>query len=226
MHKKTTIIKGISALLLANMLAAGSAFAATSTIVITSTPLLAFNDIPDSGAIDSITVPTSDQEVTSDNDGQLASSKYLEVRDTRGCGGFSLTLGADTFLPLTSPELRDNLRVITNEDDAATGSSSGGVKYLTGFTGTQGVTAPLNVNSTTYTDPNLFTDSPFDVTDNILDNTLTLLGGNLTAPGGRTGTMHIGLSFYIIVPKYFPPNATPYYTTLTYTLADDTTGSC
>lgn len=201
-----------------------NAFAATSTITITSTPFLSFIDIPDSVQVHSITVPTVDTEITSDSDGFLSSPRFLRIQDTRGCGGLNLQAQADDFTPATTPEMKNELRLVTSTTDFVDAVVVGGVKYFAGFTGDQGITTPLNVAGPNFSDPTLFTGAPFDTVDNTLDSPLDLMQGNLTAPTGRSGAMQIDLSYYLLIPKYTPPNN--YYTTLTFTLSDDTTGVC
>lgn len=223
-HKKQILgwLAGTS--LLVSAFTAGSALAATSTITVTSTPLLSFANVPDPLSMGSISVPLADTELTSDSDGILPSSRYLVIEDTRGCGGLNLQLQADNFTPSTTPELKNELRVITSTADFIDGVVVNGVKYYSGFAGDQTITAPLNAPGINFSDPTLFTDPPFDTVDNTLDTPLDLLQGNLNAPTGRTGYMQINTVFYLLVPKLTVPN--DYYTTLTFTLSDDTTGSC
>lgn len=206
-------------LFLTTILASSNAFAATSTITITSTPFLSFSDIPDALSVGSLGVPTVDTEVTSDADGNLPVTRHLTIQDTRGCGGLNLQLQASAYTPAAQLS-RNNLRVITSTNDQLSEAVVGNVEYIAGFAGDQTITPPLNTASTTFSDPNIYT----AVANNSLDVARDLLQGNLTSPTGRTGEIHVSLSFYQLVPKLTIPN--DYYTTLTFTLSDDTTGVC
>lgn len=195
------------------------AFAATSTITVTSTPFLSFTDIPDPLSIGSLATPIADTELTSDADGNLPKARHLTIQDTRGCGGINLQLQADAYTPAGQLS-RNNLLVVSSTNDQLSESVVNNVEYIAGFSGDQTVTAPLNTASTTFSDPSIYT----AVSNNSLEIARDLLQGNLTAPTGRAGEMHISLSFYQLVPKLTIPN--DYYTTLTFTLSDDTTGVC
>lgn len=198
---------------------AGSALAATSTVTVTSTPFLSFTDVPDPLSLGSLTVPTADAELTSDADGNLSTSRHLTIQDNRGCGGLNLQLQTNAYTPAGQLS-RNDLRVITSTNDQESGTVVNNVEYLAGFSGDQNITAPLNTGSTTFSDPNTYT----AVANNSMDVARDLLQGNLSSPTGRTGQMHISLSFYQLVPKLTIPNE--YYTKLTFTLSDDTTGAC
>lgn len=232
---KTTLI--ISTILLTTSITN----ALTATVKITKTPHLAFYQIPESYRITSTqTPPTTDTELTSDQSNQdLPESRYLTIQDTRNCGGFTLQVSASEFQPSPTspnPSLNNGFRIITSTNDAISGanvetdSSYPGVKYYgengTNFIGTKQITAPLNVTTTNFADPTLFTQAPFNNGSNILtaNTPIDIMQGGLTAPAGRKGLMHLSLSYYLKIPKFTAPNN--YYTTLTYTLIDNTSGSC
>lgn len=210
-----------SAFFLASTIIAGSsAFAATSSIIVTSSPYISFVDIPNSISLGILPVPTADTNLLSDSDGQLPSSRHLTIVDNRGCGGINLQVQANSFTPASTQVIPDNLLVVTSTNTAETGTDVNNIKYLSGFTGDQTATAPLNTASTTFSDPATFT----AVSNNSLEVARDIIDGTLTAPTGRTGQMHVGMSFYLSIPKYTTPG--DYYTMLTYTLSDDTSGSC
>lgn len=219
-RKKQTLAWICGALLLVTVAVSSSAFAATSTISVTSTPFLSFTDVPDPFSMGSLTVPTADMELTSDGDGNLPATRHLTIQDTRGCGGLKLQLQAGAFAPASTQVTAANLKVVTSTSDQLSEPVVGNVEYITGFTGDQTITAPLNTASTTFSDPNVYT----AVANNSLDVARDLLQGNLSAPAGRTGEMHVSISFYLLVPKLTLPS--DYATTLTFTLSDDTTGVC
>jgi len=219
--------------------------ALTSTIKITRSPYLAFNTIPtpfniSNNQSSTVTVPTTDTQLTSNQSSQpLPETNYLTVQDTRGCGGFNLQVSANAFTPApTAPNtsLNNDFRIITSTNDNITGTnvetdaSNPGIKYYgeddTTFTGTKGIVAPLNITTTNFADPTLFTSAPFNTGSNILtpNTQIDLMQGGLTAPNGRNGLMHLSLSYYITIPKFTIPNT--YYSTITYTLTDNTSGSC
>lgn len=221
MIKKTKLLIAISCvLLLINAGISSISYAATSTITVTSTPYLSFIDVPDSIEIGDLITPTSDTALFSDSNGiNLPSSRHLTIRDTRGCGGLNLQLQADSFTPSSTQIIPNNLRVVTTTADQESGTVVSNVEYLSGYTGDQTITAPLEAGSTDFGTSTTFTSKT-----NSLETARDLLQGNLTAPTGRDGQIHISTSFYLLVPKLTIPN--DYYTTLTYTLSDDTTGTC
>lgn len=204
-------------------------YGATSTITISSTSYLSFSEIPKTFILNStpLTVPTSDQIMTSDTGDKLEPAKALTVMDNRNCGGFNLTMQASNFEPSAS-NLNDNFRVITSPKTTKYTNNvltENGVNYLDGFTGIKNMEAPLNVETADFSAAGNFTS--FGNT-NTLNKTITLLSGPLTAPDGRNGEMNINLSFYISISKYQPPPSVgdQYYSTLTFTLSDATTGTC
>ena len=221
------------------MLTLSQASALTSTIKITRSPYLAFTQIPSPLNLTTST-PTTDKQLTSDQSSQqLPEDRYITIQDTRGCGGFNLQISADAFTPTpTAPNtsLNTDFRIITSTNDNITGtnvetdSSNPGIKYYgednTTFSGTKGIVAPLNVTTTNFADPTLFTSAPFNTGSNILTagTQIDLMQGGLTAPSGRNGLIHLSTSYYITIPKFTIPNN--YYTTITYTLTDNTSGSC
>jgi hypothetical protein len=219
-HKQQILILLACTIFLTSALISGKTFAATSTITITSTPFLSFNDIPDSFQIGSLTVPTVNTSLYSDSDGiNLPASRHLTIKDSRKCGGLNLQLQADTFLPFQTPDLRNTLRVVTTTADQLQGTVVNNVEYLEGFSGDQAIIAPLEAGSTNFGKASTFTSL-----NNTLNTPIDLLQGKLNAPAGRDGEIHISVSFYLEIPKLYIPNS--YHTTLTYTLSDDTIGTC
>ena len=219
-QKKQLVLSALCAGSLLSTLIASSAFAATSTIIVTSSPYLAFVSIPDSMSIGSFSVPTSDMELTSDSNGTLPPSRWLTIQDNRGCGGLNLQLQANNFTPVSTDVTTDNLRVVTSASTFYDGPVVNNIKYNSAFVGDQTATAPLNAGTINFSDPVTFT----SLGNNSLDVARDLIDGPLTSPTGREGQMHIGVSFYLFVPKY--TSAGDYYSTLTYTLSDDTSGVC
>lgn len=209
-----------SAFFLATTIMSGMALAATSTITITSSPFLSFVSVPESFSIANISVPTSDLEITSDPDGNLQPSRWLTIADTRGCGGLNLQVEASAFTPASTQVIANNLRVVTSPSTFYDGPVVNNIKYNPTFTGDQTATAPLSAGSINFSDPSTFT----AVGNNSLEVARDVIAGTLTAPTGREGQMHVGMSFYLSLPKFTAPNA--YHTTLTFTLADDTSGTC
>lgn len=199
-----------------------TAHGATSGVIVEYIPYLSFQNIPDSFILGSTSVPIADTSFMSDSGDTLPVSRHLTVVDNRDCGGFNLLLSASNFS--VSPTLNNSFRVVTSTQDAISESVVSGVKYYTGFSGAQTVAAPLNVTTSEFNDIALFTDAPFDTTDNILNEPIDVLQAPLTAPNGRVGTMHVSMSFALTVPKLTIPGNN--YTTLTFTLSDDTSGTC
>lgn len=232
-HRATIgLVFFITALALVNLLYASSAWAAGSTITITSNPYLSFLNIPDSLTLGAApyTVPVTNLSLVSDENGLLPSSRSLTLQDTREDGGFLLQLDASEFLPTPATDLRNGLRIVTSP--ASTLYSDivpvNGVKYLpadgeTAFIGNQTVNAPLTATGTAFSDTTTFT----AVSGNVLNTTVDILDGCLTS-GGRKGKMNVHVSYNMDVPKYTVPPATgdQYYSTLTYTLSDYTPESC
>lgn len=206
------------------------------SIDVTRTPYLSFNSIPESYSFGAVPTSIADTNIFSDSNGPLPANQVLIVRDTRGSGGF--TLQATTSGPFTAEGAptntipATNLRMVTSTSlvlifDAF---QNNGVIYLSGYAGTpdntstQTVIAPLNATSNQFG-----TVAPFDEVEtspmnNHMDTALTLMDGCLTASEGRVGYMAFGTSEVLLVPKYQQPGS--YSTTITYTLSDNTPGSC
>ncbi|HMR00778.1 MAG TPA: hypothetical protein PKA32_00120 [Candidatus Gracilibacteria bacterium] len=222
MQKRTSkrLIFFASIFFLATSIMSGMALAATSTITVTSSPYLSFVTIPESFSMANIVVPTSDLELTSDSNGVLPPNRWLTIQDNRGCGGLNLQLQANDFTPISTEITTSNLRVVTSASTFYDGPTINNITYNSGFVGDQTATAPLNAGTINFSNPTTFT----SLGNNSLDVPRDLIDGTLTAPTGRQGQMHFGLSFYLFVPKYTSPGN--YYTKLTYTLSDDTSGSC
>jgi len=213
------------------------AYAITSTIQVTHTPYLSFVQVPESFQIPESgpfpvqildnTIPTNYSDVL------LPEKRYLTVQDTRGCGGFNLQVTASAFQPAPTPpnpSLNDGLRILTSTYDAQTGTEENGVKYYAAeeetYTGEKGIIAPLNTASTDFNNTAIFSAPPFDNGSNIMltDTPVDIMQGELAAPLGRDGIMHLATTFALKIPKFYAPD--DYYTTLTFTLTDATTGTC
>jgi hypothetical protein len=228
--------------LYANTIIIAPTLAIDSTIQITRSPFLSFVQIPSSFSIaPAMSVPVSDTAVLSDSGASLPSSRYLTIQDTRNSGGLSLQVEASSFLPAPvspNPLLNNNFRMITSTADAITGTNVqtiNGIKYYgenrDAFAGPTNIVTPLNSSASDFSNPAIFTDSTFFTNPayftgygNILEPgiPLDLMQGCLNS-GGRNGFMHLSTSFHLIIPKFIAPN--DYYTTLTYTLMDNT-GTC
>lgn len=206
--------------------------AAESTITVTSTPFLAFTDIPDSFALGTFpyTVPVTDTHYFSDSSGVLPPSRSLTVQDTRENGGFILQMDAEAFQPSPPIDFRDNLKIVSSGFSDLYGDLTpvNGIIYLpadgeTGFIGDQTVSAPVNSVTIDFDDPTAYT----AVSGNTLNTTVDLMDGCLTS-GGRKGKMNVHLAFDALIPKYTvpPSSGDQYYTTLVYTLSDYTPVSC
>ncbi len=134
------------------------------------------------------------------------------------------------FLPAPATDFINNMRIVTTGvSELYSGETPvGGVVYLpadgeTAFIGGQSVSAPLNSATTNFSDQATFT----AVSGNVLNTTVDVLDGCLTS-GGRKGKMNVHTAYSLVVPKYTVPPATgdQYYSTLTYTLSDNTPVSC
>ncbi len=222
----------ITALTLINLIYASSTLAAESTITVTSTPFLAFTDIPDSFVLGTFpyTIPVTDTYYFSDSSGVLPSSRSLTVQDTRENGGFILQLSAEEFQPSPPIDFRDDLKIVSTGASDLYGDLTpvNGIIYLpadgeTSFIGDQTVSAPIDSPNINFDDSATF-DS---VSGNTLNTTVDLMDGCLTS-GGRKGKMNVHLAFDALIPKYTvpPSSGDQYYTTLVYTLSDYTPASC
>jgi hypothetical protein len=211
--------------------------AISTTIQITRAPFLSFINIPDSiTLIENQPVPVQDTVFISDSNvappAVLPTSRYLTVQDTRNSGGLKLQIEAAAFYPPPVPpntSLNNNFRIITSTADAVSGvnvTELAGIKYYgedsNNFVGPANIVAPLNTAVTNFTDPSIYTQAPFNDGRNILlaETPVDLMQGCLPSSQGRSGLMHLSTSFYLMIPKFTAPN--DYYTTLTYTLMDDT----
>ena len=102
-----------------------SAIAATSTVIVTSTPYLSFTDVPDSILMGTLTVPTANTALVSDIDGNLPAVNHLTISDTRGDGGLSLQIQASDFSPASEAMIPANIRVVTSTNDQLSESEIG-----------------------------------------------------------------------------------------------------
>ncbi|MBD3327749.1 hypothetical protein GF340_00420 [Candidatus Peregrinibacteria bacterium] len=227
-QKKPAVLTLITLLLTLNLIIASNAVAQSTTpttITITRNEFFSFVQTPANikinhpagGAVD-----IYDQTYFSNDNGEYPLDRQLIVRDTRNCGGFNVTLTANPFNDVTT--LNNGLRVVTHSQSSLAGNEMNGVKYIDGYTGDQNIIAPLNHSSGSFAIASTFTDPPFDTVDNVLDGPVDIMQAGLTAPDGHNGEMALGLAYAFTIPKYTPPNT--YFTLLTFTLTDDTTGTC
>ncbi len=241
MPRKKLIISGVLALTL-NLLFAGVVFGQNqvsdqSNVNVDRTGNLSFFAIPANFNFGAMAIPNQRTAAFSDagpsSFANLPVSKKLTVEDTRGAGGFTVTLSADgnfsdggsNTIPVSNTAPNDNLRVVTttnlnNSDNVPFPGASNGVIYESGFTGDQTVNAQINASGTLWGQTNTFT----SVTNNVLDTStpVNVLEGTLSSTQGRIGHMTVGVTSMLYIPQFQAPGQ--YITTLTWTLADSTTG--
>lgn len=223
-HKSTALLLALAVISAGNLALAGD-----SGIIIQSTPYLSFSNVPDSFLIDTVTTPTTDTAVLSDpaitTGNDLPAERAVVISDTRDCGGLTLQLSATALTAGANTIAKENLRIVTSDSINLPGTAVNGVLYISGDTIPQDITAPLNVGSADFSQASTFTSFNPDPDINKLNQTIDLMTGPLEGPtNGRNGEMGLGLSFYVNVPKY--QKAGEYSAKITYTLTDNTTGSC
>lgn len=217
-----------------NLLWAGAVLGQSyqSTVSINRTGSLSFDTIPTSFDFGAMAVPTqrtatfSDPTVTA---GSLPASKKITIQDTRGQGGFMVTLSANgnfldningvATIPVSNASPNDNLRIVTSPlFTGATGVTTNGIVYEPGFGGPQTITAEVGTASNNFADANTF----LNVSNNVLDTTVPVDVIDATLPGtdGRIGLMSTGVSAMLYIPAFQATGA--YATTLTWTLSDST----
>lgn len=197
----------------------------SSYITVSIEDEFSFTDIPDNVYLNSYITSYSGRGPKSQSGSTMDSTSYLIVKDKRNCGGFNLQISSTTTDPLT-------IRVISSTllSPALSGTTAGNIVYLTGFDGTpdagsvQNAVAPLNSTCSDFDSTSTYLIGGCVSNSNVLPTTLDLIQGNLTAPAGRDGEMGFGVAFYTWIPKLTAPGE--YIDTLTYTLSDDTTGTC
>lgn len=218
----------ITLLLTLNLVIASNAIAQSTTptnITITRNEFFSFVQTPANIKINHPaggTVNIVDQTYFSNDNGEFPLDRQLIIRDTRNCGGFNVTLNAAPFND--EPTLNNGLRVVTHPASSLPGTIVDGVKYLDGYSGDQSIITPVFLSNAGFAVENFYTDPPFDTVDNVLDGPVDIMQAGLTAPDGHNGEMALGLAYAFTIPKYTPPNT--YFTLLTFTLTDDTTGTC
>jgi hypothetical protein len=231
-HNKIRVFTLVSAItLLAAFLLPGTGFGQqASNIAITRTPYLSFYMLPDSFAFSSLTVPVVNTPVFSDPTidlsvpaSELPITRTLLVTDTRAKGGFNLQATATNFTGGTVPINNSSFRIVstTSTNMSAGHSDVDNVIYINDFTGEHGITAPLDAGAAAhFGHADTFTSVP----DNTLNNSVDILLGCVLPgpdPGpylGRNGTVGLGLSYDLIIPKFQPP--ADYTSTVTYTITD------
>ncbi|MFO0780827.1 MAG: WxL domain-containing protein [Candidatus Gracilibacteria bacterium] len=218
-----------------NLLWAGSVYGQSSnqsTVSVNRAGSLSFTSIPSSFDFGVNAVPSqrtaafSDGGVTS---GNLPSNKKITIQDTRGEGGFMVTISANGpfhdennthELAISNTSPNDNLRVVTTQSfDGAAGTTTGGMVYENGFVGDQTVVARIATAATNFGDETTFS----SVSNNILDTQIPVdvFDGTLPASSGRIGRVSAAAAAMLYIP---PLQASgQYVTTLTWTLSDSTT---
>lgn len=233
MRPQKNLIFGIVLALGINLLWVGSVLGqipAQSTVSINRTGNLSFASIPTSFDFGITTIPSqrvaafSDPTVTA---GSLPANKKLTIQDTRGEGGFTVTISANNnFINETSDTIaisnstpNDNLRIVTTPlFTGATGTTANGIVYDSSFTGAQTVVAELNTASNNFADANTF----LNVSNNVLDTTIPVdvFDGTLASTDGRIGLLSTGAAAMLYIPAFQATGQ--YVTTLTWTLSDST----
>ena len=236
MIKNKNLILGTFIILTLNMGWAGIAWGQSSnqsSVNVNRTGSLSFFAIPSSldfGTLGSPAVRTptfSDATVNGIELTNLPANKLISVLDTRGQGGFTVTLSANgdfsdggtNTIPVSNTSPNDNLRIVSTALlSGVTGTTAGGAIYETGFVGPQTVNMPINTAATDFGLETTFT----AVTNNSLDTAVPLVvfDGTLASTTGRIGKIDTGVSSMLYIPAY---QATGQYTTtLTWTLTDST----
>ncbi len=236
MTKNKKLIIGTFVILALNMGWAGIAWGQSSnqsSVNVNRTGSLSFFAIPASLDFGTLGSPSARTPTFSDSlvDGvelvNLPSSKLISVLDTRGQGGFTVTLSANgnfsdggtNTIRVSNVNPDDNLRIVTSSRlEGVTGTTAGGAIYETGFAGPQTVNMPINTAATDFGLEATFT----GVANNALDTAVPLVvfDGTLASTTGRIGKIDTGVSAMLYIPAY---QATGQYTTtLTWTLTDST----
>lgn len=232
-HQKKLLAIGFIALGI-NLLWAGAVLGQSyqSTVSINRTGSLSFDTIPTNFDFGAMMVPVlrtatfSDPTVTA---GSLPAGKKLTVQDTRGQGGFMVTISANGnfietsggpgIIAVSNTSPNDNLRIVTSPlFVGATGVTTNGMVYEPGFGGPQTVSAEIGTASDNFADPNTF----LNVSNNILDTAVPVdvLNGTLPGTDGRIGLVSTGVSAMLYIPAFQATGQ--YVTTLTWTLSDST----
>ena len=202
-----------------------------STVNINRTGSLSFYDIPSSFNFGTTTVQSTKTPTFSDplvTAGSLPAGKKITVQDTRGEGGFTVTLsangdfsdGGSNTIAISNTAPNDNLRIVTSPlVTGVTGTTTSGIVYETGFAGPQTVNAQVTTSSNNFAEEGTFT----GVTGNVLDTTVPVdvFDGTLASTDGRIGRMSAGVSAMLQIPAFQADGQ--YVTTLTWTLTDSTT---
>ncbi len=236
MIKNKNLILGTFIILALNMGWAGIAWGQSSnqsSVSVNRTGSLSFFAIPSSldfGTLGSpgVRTPTfSDSLVDGIEIVNLPANKLISVLDTRGQGGFNVTLSANgnfsdggtNTITVSNASPNDNLRIVTTSRlGGVTGTIAGGAIYENGFVGPQTVSMPVNTAATNFGLEATFT----GVASNALDTAVPLVvfDGTLASTTGRIGKIDAGVSSMLYIPAY--QGSGQYTTTLTWTLTDST----
>ena len=226
---KLLTILGFLALMLSFLIPTLAHSQQSSSITVTREAFLTFNSSFENFTFDfsNIAADVSGADLFSDSGTTLSDLRLLKIKDNRGCGGFNLQMEATTFTP-SGPNTvtTDNFHVITSTamENPPSGSANNNIYYLSGFNGAQNATAPVNSSCPKFDQTTTFTDPSCITSNNTLNGLVDIIQGGLEAPAGRSGEMALGLAFHLQIPPYTLPDT--YYSTITYTLTDATTGTC
>ena len=221
------------AALLGNLFLPGTAFGQVagstgSSIDVTRTPYLSFNQTPVSFSFPPTATSGVARHVFNSTDGNLdCAESCLIVEDTRNSGGFVIQAQATDFISDKSTINASNLRLVST---AAVNTTIGGFTHDNVFYATENsapnltISAPVNATGTGFGHPEIFDQVQNRPQNNTLNAPVDILSGCLPATTGRDYSVAIGLAFDLLVPAYALPGI--YNSTITYTIIDYTQDSC
>lgn len=235
MSQQKKLLLGVFLGLSINLLWAGSVFGQSSnqsTVSVNRSGSLSFTSIPSSFDFGVNVVPSQRTAAFSDGGitaGNLPANKKITIQDTRGEGGFIVTISANgpfhdenntRTLAISNTSPNDNLRMVTTPAfDGAAGTTTGGLVYENGFIGDQTVVGRINTAAINFGDETTFT----NVSNNVLDTQVPVdvFDGTLPANSGRIGKLSAAAAAMLYIPAL--QGSGQYFTTLTWTLSDSTT---
>lgn len=221
------------AALLGNLFLPGTAFGQTagstgSSIDVTRTPYLSFNQTPVSFSFPPTATSGVARHVFSNSDGNLdCAASCLIVEDTRNSGGFVIQAQATDFVSGNTTISASNLRVISTAAVNATisGFINNNVYYATENNAPNlTIKAPVNATGIGFGHPETFDQVQNIPQNNTLNTPVDILSGCLPATTGRDYSIAVGLAFDLLIPAYAIPGI--YNSTITYTIIDYTQDSC
>jgi len=199
-----------------------------SSIDVTRTPYLSFNQTPTSFSFPSTATSGVARHVLSNTDGNLdCAASCLIVEDTRNSGGFVVQAQSTDFISGNNIISASGLRIVSTSSINTTisGFADNDVFYATENNApNRTINTPVSATGTGFGHPETFDQVQNRPQNNTLDKPVDIMSSCLPPTTGRDYSVAVGLAFDLMIPAYAIPGS--YNSTITYTIIDYTQDSC